>query len=219
MDLGALWDGTGAAIVLGGTMLATVLGSGWHELRASLVAVARLFSPRFDYRMVRSEIAGCVEDMRHDGVLRGQSCRTSDDEIARVTAALVHARSLQALLAEHERCREERVEQHQAAARPIWLAAELAPVFGMAGTLFALTQMRMGDAAQVALVSSIALAILTTLYGLLLANLLLAPLARLIERRHRSEEAERQRLIDWLAAQLSDSCPPARRAATVELAA
>lgn len=219
MDFTALLDATGAGIVLGGTLLATVLGSGWHELRASLVAVARLFAPRFDFRMVRSEIAGCVEDMRHDGVLRGQSCRTSDDEIARVTAALVHARSLEALLAEHQRCRAERIEHHQAALRPIWLAAELAPVLGMVGTLFALTQMRMGDAAQTALVSSVAMAILTTLYGLLMANLLLSPLARLIERRHRSEEAERQRLIDWLAGQLSDSCPPARAGARLERAA
>ncbi|MCB2065036.1 MAG: MotA/TolQ/ExbB proton channel family protein [Erythrobacter sp.] len=208
MDPGALWDGTGAAIVLGGTLLATVLGSGWAELRAALAAVARLFAPPFDYQAVRSEIAGCVEDMRHDGVLRGQTCRTSDSEIARVTAALVHSRSLQALLAEHEHCRAERAQQHAAALRPVWLATELAPVFGMAGTLFSLSQMRLEAESNVVLVSSVAMAIVTTLYGLLLANLALSPLARAIERRHAQEEAQRQRLIDWLAERLAGSCPP-----------
>lgn len=216
MDLGSLWDGTGAAIVLGGTLAATVLGSGWRELRAAAVSITHLFTPRFDFRKVRAEIAGCVEDMRHDGILRGQTCRTTDSEIARVTAALVHSRSLKALLEEHEHCRAERVRQREAAMRPIWLATELAPVFGMAGTLFALTQMRMDDASVVLLVSSVALAILTTLYGLLLANLALSPLARLIERRHDEEEEARQRLIDWLAVQLAESCPSPRTGPQLE---
>ena len=49
---------------------------------------------------------------------------------------------------------------------------------------------------------------LTTLYGLLLANLLLAPLARMVDRAAAAEEAERQTIVDWLASQVAAACAP-----------
>ena len=58
----------------------------------------------------------------------------------------------------------------------------------------------------------LAMAVLTTLYGLLLANLVLAPLARAIDRVAGEEEADRQEIVDWLAAQVADEMP-GRRAA------
>ena len=51
------------------------------------------------------------------------------------------------------------------------------------------------------------MAVLTTLYGLLLANLIFAPLARIVERAGLAEESERQRVIDWLAQQVKLSIP------------
>ena len=50
--------------------------------------------------------------------------------------------------------------------------------------------------------ATVAMAVVTTLYGLLAAHVLFYPLARLVERRGEHEEAERQRLVDWLEAQL-----------------
>ena len=55
------------------------------------------------------------------------------------------------------------------------------------------------------------MAVLTTLYGLLLANLVLAPLARLVERAAAREERERQKIVDWLAGHLADAMPETRR--------
>jgi flagellar motor component MotA len=42
--------------------------------------------------------------------------------------------------------------------------------------------------------------VVTTLYGLLAAHLLFYPFAQLVERRGEQEEAERERLVDWLKA-------------------
>ena len=55
---------------------------------------------------------------------------------------------------------------------------------------------------------AISMAVVTTLYGLLLANLLLAPLARMVERAAEAEEAGRQHLTDWLAGQVEASLAP-----------
>ena len=54
------------------------------------------------------------------------------------------------------------------------------------------------------------MAVVTTLYGLLCANLLLAPLARMVERAALAEEGARQQVIDWLAAQVADAIPQPR---------
>lgn len=51
------------------------------------------------------------------------------------------------------------------------------------------------------------MAVLTTLYGLLLANIVLAPLSRAVDRAAMREEAERQKLIDWVAGQLREAMP------------
>lgn len=212
MEFSQLWDAGGAAIVLGGTLLATVLASGRRELAAALGGTAQLFRRRFDYQTARAEIARDVEGMRHDGVLRGRALDISDHEIALVTDALIHDRSLRSLLAAHETCQQKRARTREAALSPIHHAAEMAPVFGMAGTLFTLSQMQLGEGADMQLLSSIGMAIVTTLYGLLLAHLAFNPLARLLERRMLAEESDRQRLIDWLAAQLAQSCPPSPRA-------
>jgi len=47
------------------------------------------------------------------------------------------------------------------------------------------------------------MAVLSTLYGLLLANLVLAPLARVLHRTALHEEAQRQQVVDWLSAQVT----------------
>ena len=60
---------------------------------------------------------------------------------------------------------------------------------------------------------------LATLYGLVLANLLFAPLAKIVERAAQAEEAERQAVIDWLAAQLAEAMPPRRAAPAAAQAA
>lgn len=203
MNYAALLDPTGAAIVLGGTVLSTLLGSGRGELSAMLADLARLPRRPFDFEQSRAEIARDVEAIRRDGLLRAQPCHSSDKDIAAATDALVHDRSTSSLVATYEALLAKRIAARERGLRPLRLAAELAPVFGMAGTLFALSQMQTAAGIDGALLVDIGMAILTTLYGLLTAHLLLNPLVRLVERRGASEDAGRRKLIDWLARQIA----------------
>ena len=171
MDFSALWDAGGAGIVLGGTLLATLLASGRRELGAAVRAMAALFTRRFDYEQARAEIARDVERMRHDGVLRARAPHTSDSEIALVTDALIHDRSLRSLIAAHEACQAERARTREMALSPLHHAAEMAPVFGMVGTLIGLIQMLQNLSDPTAIGPAMAVAMITTFYGALLANL------------------------------------------------
>ena len=77
---------------------------------------------------------------------------------------------------------------------------------GLAGTLIALGSARGGAVVTGAvagtpangLVESIAMAVVTTLYGLLAANFLFAPLSNAVQRRARAEERDRDAVLDWL---------------------
>lgn len=217
MDYAALLDPTSAAIVVGGTVVATLLGSGRGEVAASLAAVGLLFQRRFDYEHARAEIARDVEAMRTDGVVRARSVHSTDREILSATEALIHDRSLASLIATHETFRDVRITRRTMALRPVLLAAEMGPVFGMVGTLISLSQMAQTAPAAGSMIGGIAMAVLTTLYGLVLAHLVCNPLARLIARRGTYEEAQRQMLIDWLARQLAAACPPGALAAPPRL--
>lgn len=206
-----LFDAKAALIVLGGTGVATVLRCGWHD---SVLAGHGLWAAlRRPYSAAegKAELAAQVRDIRTDGVMRAAPRAVHDAEFAELADTILHDRSLAALAATHERYKARRSAEAETAVGVFAEAAELAPVFGMAGTLLALNAMPAhADATGAAIAGAIGLAVLTTLYGILAANLLLAPLARMIQRAAAREEAGRQEVADWLAAQVGEALPHIR---------
>lgn len=207
MDLMNLVDGPSAAIVLGGTALATLLRVGLGDCRRTVARLVHLCGGGFDAVAARAELAQQIQEIRQDGLLRAVPHHYNDSEFDEATAALIARRSIAALLDAHARHKALRLGISTRAARTLAQAAELAPVFGLAGTLISLSQLPAEGIARGAFTGAIAMAVVTTLYGLLLANLVLAPLARMVERKALAEENDRQALIDWLAEQLADVCP------------
>lgn len=207
MNVMTLIDGPSAVIVLGGTVLATVLRCGLRDCRVTLRKLAQLGQPQFDTVGTRAELALQVQEIRQDGFLRAPLHHFDDAEFEEATGTMIRARSVSALLGSHAGFKARRLAQSERAVRTLAQAAELAPVFGLAGTLISLSQLPGDGLAKGAIAGAIAMAVVTTLYGLLVANLVLAPLARIIERTAQTEEAARQEVIDWLAAQLADIVP------------
>lgn len=208
MQLQNLFDASSALIVVGGTCLATVLRCGWGDTRAALEALAGLGQKHFDAAQARAELAGYVRDMQRDGVIRAEPRRLGDAEFEDATGALIGSRSLSGLHAVHLAHKRRRNRHSIRAVRTLNQAAELAPVFGLAGTLISLSQLSPahigvgGDFTK-----AISMAVLTTLYGLLLCNLVFAPLGRIVARRAAQEEKDRQRVLEWLEKQVAEALP------------
>lgn len=200
-----LLDPLSAAIVLGGTLAATLLRCGWRDVRAALRALAQLPSKPFDSVRVRSELAAQVREIGKNGILRAEPHSFGDGEFDDLSDALIRNRSITALYDEHERHRSRRQRAAETAARVLGEAAELAPVLGLAGTLVALGGFSAGGDADYA--RSIGTAVVTTLYGLVFANFVFGPLAGAVGRRARAEEQERQELLEWLASAVERSIP------------
>lgn len=211
MAWAALFDIQSAVLVSGGTLGATLLRSGWRETRDCAATLRCLLGVPFRYDAARAEIAHEVELARHDGIIRAAPLPSSDADLAKAIGALIQCRSVTALLAAHACSRAAREERRLRVQAMVEQAGELAPVFGLAGTLLALSQLPPAGLQQGAMMDTVATAVVTTLYGLLLAQIVLLPLARLIARRGAAEEFERQRLVDWLAGQIADAVPDTAR--------
>ena len=207
MDLSHLFNSSAAVVVGGGTLLGTVLRAGIGDCRTTIVALARLARPTFHAEKVRADLAGQVAQIRQDGVLRARFRHVGDAEFDDATEALIRSRSIEALIERHEDHARRRRKAATAAARTLFQAADLGPVFGLAGTLVSLSQLPPEGVARAALSGAISLAVLTTLYGVLIANIVFAPLARAVERQADAEEAARQDVIDWLSWQLAPALP------------
>jgi chemotaxis protein MotA len=207
MNIAGLFDPASAAIVVGGTLLATVLRCGPGDCRLALAALGRLGQARFDADQTKAELAVQVQEIQRDGLLRAQPHHFGDREFDEATDRLIGTRSVAGLLESHENHKARRMQADNRAVRTLAQAAELAPVFGLAATLISLTQLPADGINRHAYMSAISMAVAATLYGLLLANLLLAPLARAVERAAAQEEAERQKIVDWLTKQVAVALP------------
>lgn len=216
MDMAHMLDPVAAMIVVGGTLGATALRSGVADCRAALGALGTLLRPRFRGDTVRGNLAPLVAQADREGLLRASPRPCGDGTIDQAVAALIQTRSLATFVARDDAAREARVASAIRAVRTLALGAELAPVFGLAGTLVSLSQLPSDGLARGAFMGAISLAVLTTLYGLLLGNIVLAPLARAVERRVEAEEAARREITDWLIAKLGPACPPAPASAPAQ---
>ena len=196
------FDPIAIGIVFLGTLAATVLRCGLVDARLALATVRSLVRPAFDLVQARAEVAKQITEIASDGFLRAEPRHFGDQEFDRLADILISQRSAASLHDEHSKYRSRRADIASRAVRFLDCAAELAPVMGLAGTLIALGSSRGGGAVTGAaaggLVESIAMAVVTTLYGLLAANFLFAPLSNAVQRRARAEERDRDAVLDWL---------------------
>lgn len=202
-----LLDPAAAAIVLIGTVLAAAAQGGLRETAVTARQLVRLMSGGFDEHRIRATMARLVNRMQHDGVIRTEAPLIDDRELSDATLALVKHRSVAAMCAEHRRHRQRREGERATASGLLGQAAEIAPVLGLAGTLLALAGLSYGDGEAPDFTATVSSAVVSTLYGLSFAHLVLLPLAHAIERAGSREEEAREQLVDWLAANLESSCP------------
>lgn len=209
MVAGSLYEGTTLLIVVGGTLLATFLRCGWHDSLATLRQIGHVLAGggHLDADDLRARLARVVQVMVRDGVLRAQPDPTGDAEFDAALHAMVGARSLAAARAVLDEARQARFAPAETAIRTLMQAAELAPVAGLAGTLVSLMHLPSAGITRGAYMGAIGMAVHATLYGLVLANLLLSPLARLTERRARHEETARAQIAQWFESELVDAFP------------
>ncbi len=202
-----LLDANALIIVLVGTLLATLARQGWHDFAIAVPAAIGLLAKGFEAHATRSALARTVGEINRLGHLGANPIDPPDGPTTKLLNAYIRSGSIEAMLKLARTQRLKREIRNVAAVKVYENAGELAPVFGLVGTLFAITQLMpdLNASASEIVMSSVAGAVLSTLYGVLSAHLIFYPLARAIERKGDREETERNILLDWFESELADS--------------
>jgi chemotaxis protein MotA len=178
----------GLFIVIVGTLAATVLGQSWRSVWNLLAGLPRKLGAVSPANEVDMALFVKVAEMHRQGNIRYAElgARRMETPLLRSGALLVLDRTAHE---DVERMLQWKIgAQRQADQSEIQVFRTMmafAPAFGMIGTLFGLIQMLYGlDAKSLQHIGeSMGFAMLTTVYGLLLANLALKPIVTRLERR------------------------------------
>lgn len=193
-------DPLALAIVGGGTALAMVLRTPVGDLARGFAALRMLPRRAFRAEPLLDQIGALSRIARRHGVIALDRSVIADPDIAAAVAATVDGATPGEIELLAEQRRTARFER-QRAAYELWSgAAEIAPAMGMVGTLIGLVQMFSSMRDTSAIGGAMAVALLATLYGALLANLVALPIAMRLKRQARHEALERARLVAPLAA-------------------
>ncbi|MGP7794766.1 motility protein A [Sphingomonas sp. CLY1604] len=192
--LAQLFDPVACAIVGGGTLLATMLRAPARDAVRAVSALRVLVRRRFTADALLEQIAAQSRIAKRHGIVALDRSVIADPDVAAAIAAIVDGaipREVEALLRYR---RQARIERHVAAA-DVWSgAADAAPAMGMVGTLVGLAGMFANLTDPKAIGGAMAIALLATLYGALLANLILMPICHRLRAAGRAEAFERIRL-------------------------
>ncbi len=200
-------DPAAAAIVAGGTVVALILRTPARERSRAVAALSVLPRRRFSADPLIEQISALGRIAHRHGVLALDRSVIADPDVAAAVAAIVDGAQGDAVAALLETRRMARTERHLAAIDVWAAAAELAPAMGMIGTLIGLVRMflKMNDPAAIG--TSMAVALLSTLYGAVLASLIALPVASRLRRAAREEAFERLRLDAPLRALATREAP------------
>jgi chemotaxis protein MotA len=212
----SLFDPGALGIVVAGTVLATVARCGWREFGAALRAAGGLVRRGFPAEANRKSLALAIAAIQRDGSHRASPALPPDRTLGLMLETYLRHGKLETLSAIRRAERALDEARRVGAAQVFVWAGELAPVFGLVGTLYGLT--RLGSVSEggdptATIMAAVSTAVLTSLYGALIAHLVCFPLASAIERRGLADEQDREALAEWFAAKIgeADAVAQARR--------
>ncbi|MBR0553118.1 motility protein A [Stakelama marina] len=187
-------DPVALAIVVGGTLLALVIRTPRADLARAFAALAVLARRPWKADTTLDQIAALDRIARKHGIVALNRSVIRDGDVAEAVTDIVDGagpETVRRLIGERALARSER---HLAAVE-VWSGiAEIAPAMGMVGTLIGLVRMFMVMTDPTRIGGAMAVALLTTLYGAVIASLIASPIAARLRRLARIEAFERSRL-------------------------
>ena len=188
---GAFIDAPSFLIVVGGTLGVTTICFTLGEIaRTPWIIAKAILNSNPDCRFAAYRMLRLAEFARKEGLLDLDKLMNEMDEEPFVRKALsmaidgVPVNEINVIL---ERDVDEMMRRHINAAGILRKAAEIAPAMGLIGTLIGLVQMlgNLEDPSSIG--PSMAIALLTTFYGAVLATMIFSPLAAKLERNSADE--------------------------------
>ncbi len=195
-------------IVMGGSFSALFVKFPMKTVLGTLQVTTKAFLEKpLNIEQLIDEIGEVATINRRDGTLALERYEASQPFLQQAISYLVanvEAEFIQASLLNDIKILQER---HDTGKNIFKSLGGSAPAFGMIGTLIGLIQMMasMSDPSQIG--PAMAVALLTTFYGALLANLVFLPIADKLEIRSKHEVLARQLIVDGMVAIIKGQAP------------
>ncbi|MEP1934061.1 MAG: MotA/TolQ/ExbB proton channel family protein [Roseibium sp.] len=197
-------------IVIGGGLAATLIRFQVSDITSAFgtgfkVALAgKNISPRD----LISEITNLGEIVRKSGPLGLENVDVSDPVLAKGVQYIADGYELDFIRESMERERDLQLTRLSEGKRVFKALGDSAPAFGMIGTLVGLVQMLANMDDPAAIGPSMAIALLTTLYGALISNIICLPLVDKLDSKFDVDEVNQTLIIDGVL-QIRESKSPA----------
>lgn len=201
---------TSLAITLGGTVAATLVYYPASRLRTLFPVLRKAFrSGEEDIDGLIGTLLGYAEAARKEGALalEPEAESASDPFLRKGLNLIVDGTDPEDVRAVLETDLAALEERHRQGAGLFETMAQFAPAFGLIGTLIGLIQMlkALDDPSRIG--PTMGAALLTTLYGVLLANLVLLPIAGKLKTRSAAEVFRKEIAIEGLLAVQAGDTP------------
>ena len=197
------WNVPSAFIVIGGTIAATLASNPLKQFMSFFSIYGKTINTAATSpNELIEKIVGFAETARREGILAlEQAVEEANDEFLsggiRLAVDGTEPDLIMDILETELLYIEER---HSQASEMVARAAEMAPAFGMIGTLVGLVLMLKDMSDPAAIGPAMAIALLTTLYGSIMANVFLNPVAAKLKTYSKEEVLSKRMIIEGIMA-------------------
>lgn len=200
-ELGMFINGPSIVIVFGGTLFCVMAKFGLGQFLGAVKIAGKSFKNRLPdpYDLI-AEIVSIADEARKGGLLSLEGKEVSSDFLQRGIQLLVDGHDPDVVKNLLSIDRGKAVERHTTGASIFSSMAEVAPAMGMIGTLIGLVAMLSNMDDPKAIGPAMAIALLTTLYGAVLANAVFSPISDKLKLRAAEEGLIKSLIIDALLA-------------------
>lgn len=186
-------------LVLGGTVLVTMMKFSLSKfLGATSIAVkAFLHKPSSPEELIENAVE-LAKSARQGGLLALEDAVVRDDFMKSGLGLLIDGHPADVVRSMLSKDLNQTLQRHSDGQDIFKAIGDVGPAMGMIGTLIGLVQMlaNMDDPKQIG--PAMAIALLTTLYGAILANMVALPIADKLSLRSREENVRKSLIIDAL---------------------
>ena len=186
-------------LVLGGTVLVTMMKFSLKKfLSATSIAVhAFLHKPTSPEDLIENAVE-LAKSARQGGLLALEDAEVRDDFMKSGLSLLIDGHPADVVRSMLSKDLHQTLQRHSDGQDIFKAIGDVGPAMGMIGTLIGLVQMlaNMDDPKQIG--PAMAIALLTTLYGAILANMVALPIADKLSVRSREENVRKSLIIDAL---------------------
>ncbi|MEP0519399.1 MAG: MotA/TolQ/ExbB proton channel family protein [Hyphomicrobiales bacterium] len=196
-------------IVVGGGLAATLIRFPLSGLMGAFATGGKVAfkHKKTDARNIIEKVAELADIVRRSGPLGLETVEIDDPTMAKGVQYVTDGYEADFIRDAMERERDLYLERLEEGQRVFKALGDSAPAFGMIGTLVGLVQMLANMDDPSAIGPSMAIALLTTLYGALIANVVCMPIADKLGSKFKTEELNQSLIIDGIM-QIRDNKSP-----------